>query len=111
MVLVSTVDEVLPYIGELGLSQVLIMIILSLLMIPVTFQYLITYFIAHNPPWKCKANSTSCLLKETISSSNHPNYSYRCDVAREEWEFTEPDDYSVVTQVSPCCISYNIVDP
>ena len=97
--MVTTIDEVLPMMGELGLSQIIIMGVLSTLVIPVTFQYLITYFIAHNPPWRCKVNSTTCLLTETINLSSHVNYSHRCDVPRDQWEFIEEDSYSVVTQV------------
>ena len=99
MVTVSTIDEVLALIGELGRCQLMVLAIVCALMIPATFQYLITYFIAHSPPWRCKDNSTLCLLKETIAASSHENYTYRCDVPREEWEYVEDATYSIVTQV------------
>lgn len=103
MVTVATVDEVLALVGELGRCQMMVLAIICALMIPATFQYLITYFIAHNPGWKCKDNSTVCLLREPIATSSHENYTYRCDVPRNEWEFIEDASYSIVTQFELHC--------
>lgn len=103
MVTVDNIDEALKLIGEFGRCQIWVLAILCALMIPATFQYLITYFIAHSPPWRCKENSTTCLIKGIIKSSSYENYSIRCNISRSEWEFTEPDDYSIVTQFNLYC--------
>ena len=107
MVSVATVDEVLTLVGEFGRCQLLVLAIICALMIPATFQYLITYFIAHSPPWRCKHNSTVCLLRDTFAVSSHENYTYRCTVPREEWEFVEDDMYSIVTQVLVTIFAYS----
>ena len=95
-------------LGEEGLGlPLLLIVIICALMIPATFQYLTTYFIAHSPPWRCKDNSTVCLLRETFAVSSHGNYTYRCTVPREEWEFVEDDMYSIVTQVLVTILTYS----
>ena len=63
---------------------------------------MVMVFIASEPGWKCKNNST-CPFTETISLGDD-NYSYRCDIARDDWEFVD-DFTSVVTEVKIACIN------
>jgi len=101
MEIITHIDQVLPLIGELGLFQILYIAILCIITIPASFQTLIIYFVAHNPPWRCHVNSTVCTFTdEEITSSKSSLYNKRCQMARSEWEFVESDLYSIVTQVS-----------
>ena len=58
---------------------------------------MISVFIASDPGWKCKNNST-CPFTETISLGDK-RYNHRCDIPREDWEFKD-DFTSIVTEVN-----------
>ena len=66
---------------------------------PQTFQTLIMYFAAISPPWKCTSNSTVCLSNKTFSYDDKQ----RCLMSRSDWEYTEPQDFSVTTQFDLIC--------
>ena len=73
--------------------------IFCIMLLPSTFQVLIMYFAALKPDWRCVDNSTVCTLNGTFSSSNE----YRCNIPRSEWEFTQPKEYSIVTEFDIYC--------
>ena len=97
-----TVDEILPYIGEFGRFQVLQEAFLSLILMAVTFPIYVVYFASLDSPWQCVTNSTICILNGTYST-NDLNYKDRCTMPRNEWEFTQPKEYSLVTQFDLYC--------
>ena len=93
-----TTDEVLEKIGSFGRFQVMLNVFTNLVYgfwwaAPVTAML----FIASEPGWKCKSNST-CPFNETIYLGGK-KYSYRCNIPRKDWEFTD-EFTSVVTEVS-----------
>ena len=93
-----TTDEFLEKIGSFGRYQIVINIFFNLCYalwwaIPV----MISVFIASDPGWKCKNNST-CAFTDTISLGDK-RYNHRCDIPREDWEFKD-DFTSVVTEVN-----------
>ena len=93
------IDQVLPHVGEFGLFQILLEGILSISYVPATYQILIVYFTAYNPAWQCvKRGNSSCKLNGTFTSSSK-DYEKRCNMPRSDWEYTQPKDYSIVTQV------------
>ena len=91
-------DELLKFVGEFGRFQILFDIALCILLMPGMMLIFLPYFSQHNPPWKCVANSSSCLLNGTFSLASK-SYKARCQMPRTEWEYTEAKEYSVVTQV------------
>ena len=91
-------DELLPIIGEFGRFQIIVDIALCILQAPGIMLIFLPYFSQHNPPWKCVANSSTCLLNGAYSLASK-SYEARCQLPRSEWEYTEAKDYSVVTQV------------
>jgi len=96
-----TTDEVLEKIGSFGRYQIVLNIFFNLCYafwwsIPVMGAI----FIAADPGWRCKNNAT-CPFTETISLGDN-KYSYRCDIPREDWEFTD-DFTSVVTEFDLVC--------
>ncbi|XP_020605191.1 organic cation transporter protein-like [Orbicella faveolata] len=96
-----TTDEFLEKIGSFGRYQIVINIFFNLCYafwwaIPV----MISIFIASDPGWKCKNNST-CPFTETISLGDK-RYNHRCDIPREDWEFND-DFTSVVTEFELVC--------
>ena len=102
------IDDILPATGEFGRFQIILETCLCLCVIPASFQALIVYFAAYNPPWRCVStgpqtnstvNNTACTLKGTYSSES-TLYEARCKMPRSAWEYTEPTEYSIVTQVS-----------
>lgn len=99
MQIIGYIDQVLPLVGEFGLFQFIYLLILCLLIIPCSFQAFITYFIAYEPPWQCRVNSTVCKVPGIVTTLS-PDYKFRCEIGREEWEYTEGKYFSVVTQVS-----------
>ena len=93
-----TTDEFLEKIGSFGLYQILLNIFLNLgFMFWWGMTVMVMVFVTAEPGWKCKNNSTTCPFTETISLGGQ-NYSYRCDIPREDWEFVD-DFTSVVTEV------------
>ena len=94
-----SIDEMLNYTGAYGPYQWILNAIFSFIMMPQTFQTLIMYFAAISPPWKCTSNSTVCLSNKTFSYDDQQ----RCLMSRSDWEYTEPQDFSVTTQFDLIC--------
>lgn len=93
-----SIDDVLAQIGSLGFYQLRLITILSFVeWVNLTFQIMLSTFVAAEPPWKCVANSSACNLTG-LMGPNHKRYSLRCDLNRSDWEFSA-DYTSVVTEV------------
>ena len=94
------VDEILPFVGEFSRFQIIIEVLLMISIIPYTMPILIMYFAALNSPWRCAANSTMCTFptNQTFDSSSS-QYEARCSMKRSDWEFVQPKEFSIVTQV------------
>ena len=97
-VVIENLDDALPYVGELGKYQIILISIMALATLVAGFPVLIMFFAGQNPPWQCETNSTICKLNGTFKSGAK-NYEARCSMPRSEWKFTKPIDYSIVTQV------------
>ena len=97
-VVVENLDDVLPYVGELGKYQIVLISIVALAFFVAGFPVLIMFFAGQNPPWQCETNSTVCKLNGTFKSGEN-HYTARCSMPRSEWKFTKPVEYSIVTQV------------
>lgn len=95
----QNISDVIPLLGGFGRFQQLVTILICMMIFPSTFTILMMYFTAQNPPYKCVSNSTTCLSNTTFESSNP----YRCELARADWEFTEPKSYSIITQFDLFC--------
>ena len=93
------IDGLLRMVGEFGKFQICLDAIFCFLIIPSSFQSLIMYFAALQPEWRCVANSTWCHLNGTFTSKNE----LRCKIPRTEWEFTQPKEYSIVTEFDIYC--------
>ena len=94
------VDEILPFVGEFSRFQIVVEILLCISIVPQTLQVLIMYFAALGSPWRCAANSTKCTFpRNQTFGSGSTDYEARCDMGRRDWEFVEPKDFSIVTQV------------
>ena len=92
------VDGMLPFVGEFARFQYVMEAMLCISIIPQTLQVLIMYFAAQNPGWRCASNSTVCKTNTTYTAGSS-GYELRCDMARKDWEFAQPKDFSIVTQV------------
>ena len=94
------VDDALPHIGEFGVFQLRLQIILSLMKIPQSYQILVMYFTALNPPWKYTSDTHDGMLSnDTFASINKT----RCYLKRDSWQYTTPIHYSVVTTYDLAC--------
>ena len=92
-------DEILPLIGEFGRFQIALDIFLCIIQFPGVMLIFLPYFSQHSPPWKCMQNSTVCNMNGTFGRGDN-NYDKRCGMERNEWEYTEIKEYSIVTEVS-----------
>ena len=101
-----SVDELLPFVGEFGKFQKLLVAFYCLAIIPTTFQILIMYFAALDSPWQCTPNSTVCTVNGTFTSSDKHFYEARCSMNRSDWQFTESIDFSIVTKFDIYCENY-----
>ena len=93
------IDDILNIVGGFGPFQWICTLVLCTMVIPAAFQVLITYFIAMKPTWSCIPNSPICRLNGTQESTNV----LRCSIPRNQWEFTEPTEFSIVTQFDIYC--------
>ena len=94
-----TTDDILKEVGDFGKFQWILNTLFCIMLLPATFQTLIMYFAALQPEWRCVANSTWCHLNGTFTSKNE----LRCKIPRTEWEFTQPKEYSIVTEFDIYC--------
>jgi len=94
-----TTDQYLEKIGSFGRYQILLLVFLNgLIFFWFGWPVMIVTFITAEPAWRCVANSSVCQLNGTMKPK-HDNYSFRCDIDRDQWEFVD-DFTSVVTEVS-----------
>ena len=92
-----TTDEFLKQIGSFGRYQILLTVFSNVAyMLWWGMPTMVMLFITPDPGWKCKNNAT-CPFTE-IKKLGDDDYSYRCNISREDWEFGE-DFTSVVTEV------------
>eukprot|EP00112_Aurelia_sp_Birch-Aquarium-sp1_P026753 Seg97.16 transcript_id=Seg97.16/GoldUCD/mRNA.D3Y31 product="Solute carrier family 22 member 3" protein_id=Seg97.16/GoldUCD/D3Y31 len=95
-------DEVLHLLGGIGPFQMIMVVLTGLIVFPTTMAILIPYFTQDTPAWTCISNSTICNLTGTHPMDSK-TYKARCDMPRTEWKFTQPRDFSVVTQFDLYC--------
>jgi len=107
-VVIENLDDALPYVGELGKYQIILISIMALATLVAGFPVLIMFFAGQNPPWQCETNSTICKLNGTFKSGAK-NYEARCSMPRSEWKFTKPIDYSIVTQYDLYCDTEHLI--
>ena len=94
-----TTDQYLEKIGSFGRYQISLLVFLNgLMFFWFGWPVMIVTFITAEPAWKCVSNSTVCPLNGTMRP-RHDNYSFRCDIPRDQWEFVD-DFTSVVTEVT-----------
>lgn len=93
------IEEVVILMGEFGIFQRLLDGVFCLLSIPMGYQIIITALMGINPPWECAPNSKIC----NFTGIFHSDDNRRCKISREEWQFTEPKVYSIVTQFDIYC--------
>lgn len=93
-------DEFINEVGQCGLYQLRTQILFAIFMIPLSTQIFMTYFVMHDPPWRCVRNSTICKYRDVIVPQDHVRFTTRCNMPRAEWEFVMPKRYSLVTEVS-----------
>ena len=94
-----TTDEGLAKIGSYGRFQIILTIFVNITYgLWWGFPIYVMMFIASEPGWKCKTYvNSSCPFNKTIHREDD-EFSFRCDIPREDWTFTD-DFTSVVTQV------------
>ena len=101
-----TTDEVLERIGSFGRYQIVLNIYFNIAYaLWWAFPVMAMVFIASEPGWKCKNNST-CPFTDTISLGDD-RYKHRCDIPRQDWDFAD-DFTSVVTEVSGIIVSWGV---
>ena len=93
------VEELLDDLKSYGRYQKILNIMLAILYVPASFQIMIMYFIAVQPKWRCLGNSSLCFSTKVHPSSNMS----RCNIPRHHWEYVEPKDYSLITDLDLDC--------
>ena len=99
-----SIDEMLPHVGEMGPFQIMQETFLCLMLMVHYFTFYISYFAALDSPWECVSNSTICILNGTISAGDS-HYKDRCTMPRGDWQFTQADEFSLVTHFELYCDS------
>ena len=99
------VDEALEKSG-FGRFHILTQILFTYISISITYQSVLSYFVADDPPWKCIHNSTSKFCKENFGvkiAADNEKFSSRCILHRDEWTYTTGKNYSIVTEFDLVC--------
>ncbi|XP_066934893.1 solute carrier family 22 member 15-like [Clytia hemisphaerica] len=100
----STIDEILSNTGSFGRYQK-ILLLLSILVFSssVTFQSLITYYAADDPPWRCVNLNISSFCRKGPFQEGTEMFTKRCSLNRDQWEYTLPKSYSFTTEFDLVC--------
>ena len=100
------IDVVLNNMGPYGRFQVVLEISIIIAVLATSYTFMLSYFTAHDPSWKCIKNNSSefCSLhsNETIQSNNDI-FEERCKIKRDEWKYTTPRHHSLVTEFDLVC--------
>lgn len=97
-----TTDQYLEKIGSFGRYQILLVVFLNgLIFFWFGWPVMIVAFITAEPAWRCVSNSSVCTLEGSMRPRDD-NYSFRCNIPRDQWEFVE-DFTSVVTEFDLVC--------
>ena len=99
------VDEALEKSG-FGRFQYSTQILLTYISIAITYQSVLSYFIANDPSWKCIHNSTSKFCEQNFGvkiAADNEKFASRCTLQRDEWTYTTGKKYSIVTEFDLVC--------
>ena len=97
------VDEMLPYIGEFGMYQIIQMIMICLVHVAIILPaHHLSYFATLESPWRCIRNSSICLMNDTFTPEDSM-YSRRCLLPRDSWTYTQNKAFSVITYFDLSC--------
>ena len=97
--MILDIDGILPYIGEFGRFQKILVGMIFVIYFAMSYQILIIYFSTMIPMWECNGNSSVCLFNGTLASDDRS----RCNMSRSEWHYTEETHYSIATQFDIKC--------
>lgn len=98
-----TIDDVMEKIGSYSRYQHRLLLICGFMKIfGDGFQIMIPTFLSAEPPWRCKENSSACNLTG-IFKPGDKNYTFRCSIPRDEWEFDTSQFNSVVAEWDLVC--------
>ncbi|XP_031565339.1 organic cation/carnitine transporter 4-like isoform X2 [Actinia tenebrosa] len=99
----TTTERVIKKVGSFGWYQLRVFAIISYAVFFTSFVLMVMTFSTAEPPWKCKANSTSCTLNGTFKAGDK-DYEHRCQIPRKDWEFAVEGNFdSIVTEWDLVC--------
>eukprot|EP00111_Clytia_hemisphaerica_P023866 TCONS_00070314-protein len=99
-----TVDEILTKSGPFGRYQLgLLLICMFIFSNSVSFQSLVTYYTADDPPWKCVDVNISSFCTKGPFQEGTKFFTKRCHLKRNQWEYTRPKTYSFTTEFDLVC--------
>jgi len=100
------IEDAIEKSGSFGLLQIFVTIITMLTVFFVSYQTLLLYYVADDPPWTCVSrNSSQFCLKhygEAITQSSD-FFSKRCKMERNQWKFTKDISFSIVSEFDLVC--------
>ena len=100
-----TLDEVMEISGSLKGIQLFYQVFIFSVIFFGFYQSLLSVFAGDSPPWRCTKNSSLFCRQNAgldIGIMNM-NFSKRCEMNREEWMYTTPNNYSYVTEFDLVC--------
>ena len=92
-------EEAVEKIGSFGWFQLRVFLVVSYAVYFNSAVLMVMAFSVNDPPWRCKENSTACMLNGTYKIGDQ-HYGRRCDFPRKDWEFAVGEDFdSIVVEV------------
>ena len=100
----TTVDQSLLESGPFGRYQLFVLVLCILVFSNgFSFQSLITYYVADDPPWVCTRNNVSSFCHKGPFQEGSEFFTKRCSLDRNQWKYTLPKTYSFTTEFDLVC--------
>ena len=94
---IQKIEEVFPIIGDIGRSQIALLVVLWISTIPPTIQEFINIFLTLDPEWEYRVFNITSNTSTWMKGSDKID---RCKFSRADWRFLGVSDkHSIVTEV------------
>ena len=107
----ESIDDVLTNIGPCGRFQIILEISMILVTMSTSYNFMLSYFTADDPSWKCVNRNSSHFCQLYSNQSIHSSsdmFEERCKMNREDWSYITSKKYSLITEFDLVCTKTSI---
>lgn len=99
-------DETLANMETYSRFQIVLSVAMVLVSLTTTYNFILPYFTANDPPWRCVNTNSShfCAQHFNITiDSDSDIFKERCNLERDEWTYITSKTFSYVTEFDLVC--------